>query len=349
LVTWLPLLILSLIQRLAYGTQVTIPFLHDFAVNVRFVVALPILILAESRIDQRWHTLVLEFLRSRLVSDVELPSFEGVIEKITRLRDRVLPEAVMLTLAYLPSLSSVSTELLMSGSNWHSLGPASGEVSLAGWWFRLISQPFYRFLLLRWMWRMFLWTLFLWRVSRIKLYLVATHTDMAAGLGFLSEGQRAFSSIVFAGGVVVAGQLGNALAYEGATLSSVRLLMIVYGVAAILFLVAPLLVVTPVLLKIKRKALFEYGALVTNHDQLFDTKWVRGQPPPEELILGNPDASSLADLGSSFAVVRDMRLVPIDKPTLIALAVAAVLPMAPVVLIATPANDLIRAVLKLLA
>jgi len=35
LVTWLPLLILSLIQRLAYGTQVTIPFLHDFAVNVR--------------------------------------------------------------------------------------------------------------------------------------------------------------------------------------------------------------------------------------------------------------------------------------------------------------------------
>ena len=114
LVTWLPLLILSLIQRLAYGTQVTIPFLHDFAVNVRFVVALPILILAESRIDQRWHTLVLEFLRSRLVSDVELPSFEGVIEKITRLRDRVLPEAVMLTLAYLPSLSSVSTELLMA-------------------------------------------------------------------------------------------------------------------------------------------------------------------------------------------------------------------------------------------
>lgn len=33
------------------------------------------------------------------------------------------------------------------------------------------------------------------RVTRIKLYLVATHTDLAAGLGFLSEGQKAFGPI----------------------------------------------------------------------------------------------------------------------------------------------------------
>ena len=125
LATWLPLLILSLAQGIAYGTQVTIPFLRDFAVNVRFLIALPILILAESRIDQRWRTLALQFLRSGLVKEAHLPSFEGVIETITRLRDRVLPEAIMLVLAYIPSVSSVSTELLMSGSNWHSLGTAS--------------------------------------------------------------------------------------------------------------------------------------------------------------------------------------------------------------------------------
>jgi hypothetical protein len=33
---------------------VTTPFFHDVAVNVRFLIALPILILAESSIDQRW-------------------------------------------------------------------------------------------------------------------------------------------------------------------------------------------------------------------------------------------------------------------------------------------------------
>ena len=95
---------------------------------------------------------------------------------------------------------------------------------------------------------------------------------MAAGLGFLSEGQKAFSPIVFAGGAVMASQIGNAIAYEGATLSSMKLPMIAYGVLAMLFLIVPLLVVLPVLRKVKRKALLEYGALVTHHDQLFDTK-----------------------------------------------------------------------------
>jgi hypothetical protein len=349
LLTWFPLFIFSLTQGLAFGKQVRIPFLLDFAVNVRFLVALPILILAESRIDQRWRTLVLQFLRSGLVNETELSSFEAVIEKITGLRDRLLPEAVMLLLAYIPASASPSSELLMSGSNWHSLGAGSGALSLAGWWFRLISQPFFRFLLLRWAWRMSLWTLFLWRVSRLKLYLVATHTDLAAGLGFLSQGQKAFSPIVFAGGAVIAGQIGNAIAYEGATLSSTKMPMIAYGVLAILFLVAPLLVVLPVLLKTKRKALLEYGGLVTNHDQLFDTKWICGQRPPRDVILGDRDASSLADLGSSFTVVREMRIVPIDKPTLVVLAVAAALPMAPVVFIATPTDELVRAVLKMLA
>jgi hypothetical protein len=124
--------------------------------------------------------------------------------------------------------------------------------------------------------------------------------------------------------------------------------MIAYGVIAIIALVAPLLVVAPVLLKIKRKALLEYGALVTIHDQLFNQKWIQKEQPPDEVILGNPDASSLVDLGSSFAVIRHMGLVPIDKPTLITLAAAAALPMVPVVLYATPAEELIRAVLKML-
>jgi hypothetical protein len=348
LLTWLPLFVLSLVQGQAYGTKIKIPFLRDLAVNVRFLIAAPILILAESVIDHRWRKLVLQFLKSRLVGEKELPSFQAVIERIVRLRDRVLPEALLLVAAFAPSII-VRTELLMGGvSNWHTTGAGSGEVSLAGWWFNLVSTPFFRFLLLRWVWRMFLWTSFMWRASRINLYLLATHTDMAAGLGFLSDGQKAFSPIVFAGGAVVAAQVANTIAYQGATLSSQKLLMIAYGVMVIIVLVAPLLVVAPVLLKIKRKALLEYGALVTMHDRLFDQKWVQNQERPDEEILGNPDASSLVDLGPSFTVVRQMGLVPIDKLTLVTLALAAALPMVPVVLYATPADELVRAVLKML-
>jgi hypothetical protein len=272
-----------------------------------------------------------------------------VIERTTRLRDRILPEALLIVAAFFPSIFRVSSELLISQvSSWHTLVAGSGELSLAGWWFKLVSTPLFRFLLLRWVWRMFLWTLFLWRVSRVKLHLVATHTDMAAGLGFLSQGQKAFSPIVFAGGAVIAAGIGNSIAYGGATLSTMKLPMIAYGVLAIILLIVPLLVVTPILLKTKKKALIEYGALVTIHNQLFDGKWIQNQRPADEVILGHPDVSSLADLGSSFAVVRRMGLVPIDKPTLISLAVAAGLPIVPLILLATPADELIHVVLKLL-
>ena len=330
LLTWLPLLVLSLAEGVAFGSRVDLPFLRDISANVRFLVALPILILAESRIDQRWRQLAREFLRRRLVGLAELPAFETAIESVTRWRDRLLPEAALAVVALIPSLFVARLEILTT-SNWHSLGTSGSEVSLAGWWFNLVSAPFFRFLLLRWGWRMLMWTSFMWRVSRLDLHLSATHTDMAAGLGFLSEGQRVFGPIVFAGGTVIAGQVGNAIAYEGATLSSVQYHMIAYGILAILVLVVPLLVVAPRLIEVKKKALLDFGALVTEHAQLFDAKWSRADPPSGEVILGNPDASSLADLGGSFAVVRAMRVVPLDQATLITLAIAAVLPMLPVV------------------
>ena len=226
LITWLPLLVLSLVQGQAWGHGLKIPFLRDFAVNVRFLIALPILILAESGIDQKWRILALHFLKSKLVLEADVPLFEGLLEKTRHLRDRVLPELLLLVAAFLPSLF-INTELLMSGtSNWHANGIGASELSMAGWWFNFVSAPFFRFLLLRWIWRLFLITLSLWRASRMNLYLVATHSDMAAGLGFLPQGQKAFSPIVFAGGTVIASQVANAIAYQGATLSSMKLSLI---------------------------------------------------------------------------------------------------------------------------
>jgi hypothetical protein len=350
LVTWFPLLVLSIVQGGAYGKQIQIPFLRDFAVNVRFLIALPVLVLAESNIDRQWRLLVLHFLKSGLVQEPELPSFEAVIQRITRLRDSILPELIMAVVAFSPFFVPSHTELLMgNASNWHTIGfgPNHG-LSLAGWWFSVISTPTFRFLGFRWMWRMVLWTLFLWRTSRINLRLVATHTDMAGGLGFLSAGQKRFSPIVFVGGAVIASQVGNAIAYEGATLGGMKVVLISYGVLAILVLVAPLLVTAPVLIKTKRLALLDYGGLVTGHNQAFASKWIGEHAAQSDGILGNPDPSSLIDLGSSFQVVQEMKPVPINKSTLVTLAGAAALPMVPLVVLATPTDELVRAVLKML-
>jgi len=348
LITWLPLLVFSSMDLWAFGHQVKIQFFRDFAVNVRFLIALPILIFAEGGIDKRWRLIVLEFLRSNLVADADVPVFEALLKKSEHLRDRILPEFLAFVVAFLPSLF-VKTELLMSdSSNWHATGSGAGQLTFAGWWFNFVSAPIFRFLLLRWIWRLCLATLLLRSVAKMKLYLVATHTDKAAGLGFLSQGAKAFSPIVFACGTVIAAQVANSIAYQGATLSSMKFPMLAYGVLAITILVAPLLVVTPLLVKVKKEALLEYGALVTIHNQQFDQKWIQKGQSHDEVILGHPDPSSLIDLGSSFSVIRKMGIIPIDQHTLVSLARVAALPMVPIVVFSTPVEDLITLVIRML-
>jgi hypothetical protein len=171
---------------------------------------------------------------------------------------------------------------------------------------------------------------------------------MAAGIGFLSGAQLRFSPITLACGAVVAGQLGNAVAYEGATVAGLKFIIIAYCSLATLVLLAPLLLLLPTLLPVKRRGLLEYGALAAGYTQTFDAKWIHGGPPEGEALLGSSDIQSLADLSNSFAIVRGMRVAPIDKRTLIGSAIAAVLPMVPVLILGTPADQLIRTVLKLL-
>ncbi|HEY7212905.1 MAG TPA: hypothetical protein VH477_21685, partial [Bryobacteraceae bacterium] len=60
------------------------------------------------------------------------------------------------------------------------------------------------------------------------------------------------------------------------------------------------------------------------------------------------DIQSLADLRSSFGIVAEMKTVLIDKRVLIGLTIPVILPMLPLLILATPTNELIRSVLKLL-
>lgn len=82
IVTWVPLLLLSLFDGQAFSARVRIPFFYDFAVNVRFLITLPLLIAAEIVIDRRLKYAVKHFVASGLVTPEELPAFERVIGKM---------------------------------------------------------------------------------------------------------------------------------------------------------------------------------------------------------------------------------------------------------------------------
>jgi hypothetical protein len=89
------------------------------------------------------------------------------------------------------------------------------------------------------------------------------------------------------------------------------------------------------------KGMSDYSAFAERYVNEFDRKWLVADPAPEEPLLGTADIQSLADLSNSVSIVRDMRLVPISPRMLMHLAVAALLPLLPLVLFKYPVGDLL--------
>jgi hypothetical protein len=212
----------------------------------------------------------------------------------------------------------------------------------------LISIPIFQFILLRWYLRFFIWFQFLWRVSKLNLHLIATHPDRAAGLGFLGSSSYAFGPILFAQGVQLAGLIARKVLYEGQNLMAFK--MEAGGLVAffMLLILSPLVMFTPLLARAKRKGSRDYGRLASRYVEGFEHKWIEGGTHSEEELLGSGDIQSLADLGNSFAVVQEMRVVPFGLKDVIQLAAATAAPLLPLALTVVSLEDLLNWLIKIL-
>lgn len=350
LITWLPLLVLSAMQGVAAGSTVKVPFLFDIAANVRFLIAGPLLIIAEIIIDPRTKAIVKHFVNSGLIREEDREDFESLVKEASKLLDLALVEATLLIIIVIFSISGFRLESLSGDiSTWHEL--ASGSVhkaTLAGWWFAVISRPFFQFLMLRWLFKLGIWYWCLWRVSKLNLRLIPTHPDTAGGLGFLGSGQAQFGIIAFAFSIIFAAALGQRIIFGGEQLLSYKIIIVAYVVLQLILFLGPLLVFTPLLLKAKRRGLLDYGVLAAKYTQSFDNKWVKGNVPEGEPLLGSSDIQSLADLFNSFQIVRSMRTFPFTRDNIIFIVAASVIPMLPLVLTVIPMEEILLRILKLL-
>jgi len=346
--TWLPLLILSLVQGLAFDGPVELPFLWDFAVHVRFLICVPLLIIAEVLLDARTRAVVKHFVDSKLVQVKDYPAFESVVRQAGRLRDSLLAEAIIVGVVIV-SVIFLRIEYLGSASTWQVLVSEDGRIrTLAGWWYLFLAIPFFQFLVSRWVWRFLIWSHFLRSLSKMDLRLIPIHPDLAAGLGFLSPAQAKYGIIVFAVSSVIAAKIGEEILYGGASLLDYKIIIGGYVVMMLIVLLAPLLVFTPKLLMVKRRGLLEYSALGNEYTEAFDRKWIRKEVPEGEPLLGSSDIQSLADLGNSFQFVRNMRAFPIDRNSILPIVVATVLPMLPLVLTVYPFDELVLKIIGFL-
>jgi len=107
----------------------------------------------------------------------------------------------------------------------------------------------------------------------------------------------------------------------------------------------PLLMFTPRMMRARRSGLADYGLFAQRYVESFDHKWVRSAYPSDEL-LGAGDIQSLADLGNSYQVIREMRIVPFGLTDISRLAAAAAVPLSPLLLTIFSFEELVVRVLK---
>ena len=343
-IAWLPLLVLCAVAGTTWGSGVAVPFAVDVEVHVRFLVALPLLILAELVVHRRMRLVVRQFLDRKLIPDDARERFDDAIAAVFRLRNSTAAELVLIALVYGVGVFVVWRLYgVHDAIAWHTV-PAvgGGRLSPAGIWFTFVSLPIFQFLLLRWYFRVFIWARFLWQVSRIPLALVPTHPDRVGGLGFLSGTAFAFIPLAVAHGAVLSGLIGNRILNFGAALVDFKV-EVASVVALIVCLVfGPLLVMAPQLSRTKRDGAREFGTLAERYAREFDTKWLRGGAPPDEALIGSADIQSLADLGNSYEDVRTMRLFLVTRDAVLQLGVATLLPLVPLLLTVMPLEEVLK-------
>jgi hypothetical protein len=350
LVVWCPLVVLAAFEGQLWSNSVAVPLLFDIEVHVRFLVAMPVLILAELVIHQRMRPLLQQFDERNLIPESAVDQFMQAVNAAFRLRNSVWAEVVLILVVYGIGISVVWRQYFaLDAATWYTSVSADGSaLTLAGSWYCYVSLPIFQFLLLRWYFRMFIWGRFLWHISRIPLRLVPTHPDRLGGLGFISGQVRAFSLIGVALGALLAGNLANQIFFMGATLPQFKLEIGCLVIGVICLALGPLLLLAPLLSRTKRTGLIEYGTLAQRYVAEFDHKWLRDSQVDNSSFLGSGDIQSLADLGNSFEVISSMRVIPVNRDDVFRLAIATLAPIVPLGLTMMSPEELLNIMLKFL-
>jgi hypothetical protein len=303
----------------------------------------PLLLAADQIVHRRIKPTVRQFLDRGLVASEDQPRFESIIASAMRLRNSALAEVLLLAFAIVGGYWAGKRYLVMQVATWFaaSIGDQT-QVTAAGYWYLFVSMTIFRFLLVRWYFRLFVWYRFLWQVSRrIPLRLNSLHPDRAGGLAFLSGSMFAFVPVLLAHTIGLAGILGGKIWHDGATLPQFKLEIAAWMVFLLLLVLAPLFFFVTQLADAKRTGLREYGIVASRYVADFRRKWIEGHAAKDEMLVGTADIQSLADLSNSFEVVREMRLAPFGKMAVLRLALLIAMPLAPLLLTMIPLEQLI--------
>ncbi|HEY8427566.1 MAG TPA: hypothetical protein VIL20_04295 [Sandaracinaceae bacterium] len=320
LLTWCPLLVATLAEGTALGGPGA--FANDVGVHARLLLALPLGIVAELPIGWRLARAIRYLDEAGIICDENRGRASAAVRRAERLLDLPWLEAGLALVAL--ALSVVNLEVGARLPTW--VFPGDGEVSSAGWIYLVFSAPVFRFIALRWLWRLVVWAVLLTGLARSPLRVNPAHPDRAGGLAYLVDAHSCFAWIALALGVSLAGNLSTEKLLLGRSVTDYTTELLVFATVAPLVLLAPLWALAFGLERARRGHLAHYGSAAAEYARRY-TREVIEPASRSPLAIDTERTSAHADLSTSFDTVRGTRaLLPAKRPFQ-RLFAAAALPM----------------------
>ncbi len=338
---WLPIAVWAWASGRAYDAAGE-SLLDHYQVNVRLLVALPLLIVAEG-IAMRTALRLAPHFGDRALFHGERSALRAIADDMIRLRDLSHPWAVALGAALAMVAGwrdSVATSVDHDALGW------AGEVGVAGFgaaWYVWIARPIFAGCIAAWIWRAVLLGLGLHRLSKSGLSPVVTHPDRAGGFGFLGRLAAPFGLVAFALSSVVGSVWAHEVLVHGADVRTYALPMLLTVAIPTVAFLSPMLVLVGPMSRARSAALLGFGALLARHGDALQRRWIGGERVDDPL-LDAPEVGAAADAAALFEAVVAMRPVPIGVAAVLTVAVPAALPMVAVLATQIPLRTLLESI-----
>jgi hypothetical protein len=341
-ITWVPLLVLSLAERLIMHRGELM--LRDLSVHARLLVTLPLLLVAERLLAWNCGDAVARVFGEGFIPAAQQGRARAILRSAERWRDSSVPETILLVLAVGSGIASLLGILPPAGLVH---GVVESRYSMVRTWYALISLPISQFVLWRSLFRWALWVRVLGGLARIPLRLLPPHADRRGGIGFLKLPSTAYGAVLLLGlSSALCGGWGTQILLYGTKVDALKPLFVAFVLVGAIIAFAPLLAFFPQLLLARYRGRLDYGDLVSDYSRQFQERWIERRERAD--LLGNADFQSLSDIGNSYREnVEQMQPLLFNVRDCILLLVAAMLPAVPILLLQFPAKELLKRLLHL--
>ena len=343
LIGWIPLAALATLEVLL-GNTAARSFFSDVAVNARFLLAVPLLVLAEADGIPLLSRLSHHFLSSGLVGPEDIERYKAAVTSTRRLLDAKTATIGTFLLAYVVVTVLILNLTPENTPAWYWAGPGPLDLSPPGLWHAFVSVPLLLWLCFGWAWRLLLWWRFLAKMARMNLRLIPSHPDHAGGLKFISTAIRAHRLLAVALGVIVAGTEVNAMLRDGIPHLGYQYAAVAVAAVMVILAAGPLSMFIAKLRNFKLQGMLRYGPLATAVATEFEKKWVDSRDKIDATALEASDFSAMTDLYQVVGNVYDVNELPFHWKDLIPLVIAAAVPFIPAALMTVPLQDILDTV-----